>query len=568
MQRLTLLDWRSGKMLQEILGRFHTLVFDIHPSELEWAVVTNDKILRFFELPSGRELRQFEFPYANTALKYHPQGEYLAFAEQGTSTIFQLNPQTGETATLVKRAPSGLMGNLSFNSDGNLIATGSDNWRGYVWETRTGELIATLVGHKAEVAETRFVPQSNLITSWSWDNSIRVWDWTDARLLLRLDGAVKGVSQDGRYLAYVRGRQTGVVRCAPSREFRTLRGHDRKGPLWCRFSPDGRLLVSAGADGMRFWDTSSGGCLAAVPLSKALTAEFLSDGSALLTASSPGLHYWPIRRSKSGCMVGPPVPIVQRVVHERRAAVRPGDREAFVASPDRNQIDIVTLDGAASTILPCDPEPNNCLASPNGKWVVASSWTRKWAAVFDVQTRSMIRRIPAEVATCFAFSPDSTRLVVTSRLGGSVLSTRTWDEIGQLSTAAGMDQFGAVAFDPSGTILAISRYDGVINLLDGATYQELATLESPTPQPIQCIAFSGDGSRLAVCVQGSVQFWDLRLIRSQLSEMQLDWDPPLAAPVDPAETVPQPFIVDVGDLVSVPESPAGREPSQASSRKP
>ena len=67
----------------------------------------------------------------------------------------------------------------------------------------------------------------------------------------------------------------------------------------------------------------------------------------------------------------------------------------------------------------------------------------------------------------------------------------------------------------------------MIQLLDAETLSEIARLEAPDPQGIAHLAFSPDGGRLAVVATTHVvHLWDLRQIRSRLSNLDLDWEHP------------------------------------------
>jgi WD40 repeat protein len=64
-----------------------------------------------------------------------------------------------------------------------------------------------------------------------------------------------------------------------------------------------------------------------------------------------------------------------------------------------------------------------------------------------------------------------------------------------------------------------------VRLLDTATGGEVATFGMPEPQVISCLAFGPDGNKLIVGGQTlAIYIWDLRLIRQQLAQMNLDWD--------------------------------------------
>jgi eukaryotic-like serine/threonine-protein kinase len=554
--RLQFFEWRSGRKLLELEGLFYHMPFDFHPQGTEWVVHFPDGGVVFYDIPQCRVLRRFEFPGSAISLKYHPHGDYLALIEEGKPTVAKLDARTGEIGRIAE-APAGLRGSICFNAAGTMIAAGSDNWRSYVWDPRTGELKATLIGHNAEISGMMFAPHSNRLATWAWDKTTRIWDPSNGRMLARIEGVGKGFSPDGKHLAFVGGSVAGVLRCAPSREFRMLRGHAGKSPRWCHFSPDGRVLASAGHDGIRFWDVLGGESLGSIDLPITPTVLFTADGNNLITASSSGLHRWPIGRQDDLWDIGPPIALIDKPISERRASLTPRQTEVVVASEAENQIEILTLTGTKRGIIPCGTLPNNCHVSPDGKWIVASSFRNRWAAVFDLQSRQLVRHLPAESIPHVAFSPDSRRLVLSEpNLGGGIYSTSTWKRIGRLPRESTGEQLGAIAFEPTGSILAVARSDGVIKLLDGHDYHELAQLDSSDRQGVISMAFDGDGSHLAVCINGGVQLWDLGLIRERLAAMKLDWVP--LAPKSPDVSVDAPrLVIDDGGLHGESLAPPG-----------
>jgi tetratricopeptide (TPR) repeat protein len=95
-----------------------------------------------------------------------------------------------------------------------------------------------------------------------------------------------------------------------------------------------------------------------------------------------------------------------------------------------------------------------------------------------------------------------------------------------------------------------------IRLLETATWRPLATLAAPYPQPIGWLCFSPDGRQLAAACQTEIlQLWDLRLIRAELAEMGLGWEP-ATSPSPEALRAPLPYL-----------SPAGRPWSEGSEGK-
>jgi WD40 repeat protein len=95
---------------------------------------------------------------------------------------------------------------------------------------------------------------------------------------------------------------------------------------------------------------------------------------------------------------------------------------------------------------------------------------------------------------------------------------------------------GPAGFSRDGRLLAVAHTPLEIQLVDVATFQEVARLLAPDARHIECPRFSPDGSQLAVATQNRViQLWDLRAVRQELGKMGLDWDLP-AYPDDTAAT--------------------------------
>jgi WD40 repeat protein len=108
-----------------------------------------------------------------------------------------------------------------FNRDGNLVVTASADNTARVWDTVDGRLVAELKGHADEVNRASFSPRGDLIATTSDDNTARIWTWPNGKTLI-------------------------------------LRGHD--GPVYdAMFSFDGRFLLTASKDRTaKIWDTANG----------------------------------------------------------------------------------------------------------------------------------------------------------------------------------------------------------------------------------------------------------------------------------------------------------------------
>lgn len=93
-----------------------------------------------------------------------------------------------------------------------------------------------------------------------------------------------------------------------------------------------------------------------------------------------------------------------------------------------------------------------------------------------------------------------------------------------------------LSFAPDGKMLAVETGSGVVRLLDPSNGREFARLENPYQELATRIFFSPDGAQLITLGWDAypIHVWDLRKIRSQLKELDLDWHLPAYPPEGPA----------------------------------
>jgi WD40 repeat protein len=149
-----------------------------------------------------------------------------------------------------------------------------------------------------------------------------------------------------------------------------------------------------------------------------------------------------------------------------------------------------------------------------------------------------------------AFSPDGTWMVTASATDGTTVR-----EVGSWQARHHREGRAISLFSPDGSLVALAyrphQPGGQIELVEPASGRQLAILTAPNPDPIAAMAFSHDGSLLAVACNNAhaIQLWDLRSIRHELAKMDLDWDLPDYPPAPAAvESVPLQVEVIPGEL--------------------
>jgi RNA polymerase sigma factor (sigma-70 family) len=285
-------------------------------------------------------------------------------------------------------------------------------------------------------------------------------------------GNVLGVafSPDGKRLASASADGTVKIwDAATGKELLTLRGHDKQ--VNCvAFGSERNLIASGGADGtVKVWDATNGKELLTFTGHRHLGSSvhslaFSPDGTRLASGNgSPGgmisVKVWNARTGKEDFTLDG-----YRGMISGLAFSRDGKRLAS-ASGDRK---LRLFDAVSGKEIAAIRRPDNYFASvgfsPDGKRVVSAN-DDKTVTVWDAASGEQLlvaRGHTREVSTA-AFSPDGTLLAS----AGFDATLRLWDA----ATAKELDSRGgyareihSVAFNPEGTQLATGSADGVIKV--------------------------------------------------------------------------------------------------------
>lgn len=220
-----------------------------------------------------------------------PDGKRLAVS--AGQTVFLVDLASGEREGALRGHAHDVYG-LSFSPDGTLLASaGSDDGTVRVWDLASGETKVILSGHEGLVYRGAFSPDGTTIASCSADDTIRLWNAaTGAQLRVLQTGESivwdLAFSPDGASLASVEGELT-VRDVRTGRELRTMPAGGIASVV--AYSPDGRLLVSAGdGNAVALWEASTGKLARTLAghTESLRAAAFTADGRLLATGDYEG----------------------------------------------------------------------------------------------------------------------------------------------------------------------------------------------------------------------------------------------------------------------------------------
>ena len=149
-------------------------------------------------------------------LTFSPDGRRVVLP--GPGAIAQVwNAENGELVFALD-AKEGGVATAVYSPDGSRIVTSGEIAQ--VWDAATGTLLGKLEGHTEQVVDAEFAAKDGLIVTASWDGTAKVWG---------PDFAAR----------------------------RTLGGH-RPNLQSAQFSPDGTLVITRDATGVKVWDATTG----------------------------------------------------------------------------------------------------------------------------------------------------------------------------------------------------------------------------------------------------------------------------------------------------------------------
>jgi periodic tryptophan protein 2 len=199
-----------------------------------------------------------------SSVAVNPSGEWLAFGARKLGQLLVWEWQS-ESYILKQQGHFFDVNTLAYTPDGQYIATGGDDGKVKLWNTRSGFCIITFSQHTASVSSVQFASQGQVLFSASLDGTVRAFDLVRYRnfrtftspspvqfscLAVDPSGEVITAGSTDSFEVFLWSVQTGKL-------LDVLAGHE--GPVSSlAFSPTTNILASGSWDKtVRVWDVFS-----------------------------------------------------------------------------------------------------------------------------------------------------------------------------------------------------------------------------------------------------------------------------------------------------------------------
>jgi WD40 repeat protein/serine/threonine protein kinase len=462
---------------------------------------------------------RFKLATTVTSLAYSSDGQRLVSADE--SGVVKVWDALFGTPLAILTGHTGKVWSVACSNRGTLAASGGDGGIVKVWDVKTGKALRTLPGHAGNVQRVAFSADGKRLACGGgvWDaanntgkGQVKVWEVESWKLLWSQDdfpGPVNGLSftPNGQWLATsaARGNNKAIIQLidpTTGKPLKTLGAEGSSLPSHTlTFSPDSKRLALCTPDGVAVLvDVTTGQPAVKIdqPPKEIVALVFSPDGKWLATAEAEGVKVWDAATGRKA------LDPKDYSGYARSLAFSP-DSKYLAASQGSSHLKTwITATGMPLFIHHGNSGGNGVAFSPDGRRLVfCSGWGPH---VWDAVTGKRIASLPIGPHHTLAYSKDGKYLATC----GSDRTIKIWDAASStlLRTLEGHEgDIGGLAFHPDGRRLASAGLDNAVKIWDVETGRELHN--STQTAAIHCLAYSPDGKQLAgVLADGESRVWD------------------------------------------------------------
>ena len=394
-----------------------------------------------------------------------------------------------------------------FSPDSQTIASLSGDNTIKLWNADNGKLLHTLSG-----GSVVFSPDSQTIASASRDNTVKLWNTDNGKLLNTITGHQDSVSSivfspDGKTIASA--SRDGTVKlwnADDGKLLNTLSGHIDS-VLSVEFSPNGKTIASASKDGaVKLWNADDGKLLHTITGRKNWdSVEFSPDGKTIASLSGDNtIKLWNADNGKLVHTITGHKDLVTSVKFSpdgQTIASASSDKTLKLWNVDNGKL-VHTITGHKSKVY-------KLVFSPDGRTIASASGDNT-AKLWNADDGKLLNTLSGHIDSVLSveFSPDGKTIASVSR----DQSVKLWNiNNGKLlNTITGhKDSVVNAEFSPDGKTVASASKDNTVKLWDADNGKLLHTITAQNSYVLS-IVFSPDSKTIASASRdNTVKLWNI-----------------------------------------------------------
>ena len=446
-------------------------------------------------------------------IAYSPDGKLIGAA--GSIGVWLYDAETMDEVGFLQSTPDHLT-SLAFSTDGKTLAAGSYYKAVQLWNIEERRKIEVLTGHWGRVSSVAFSPDAEYLVA-AETRGIHLWDIKKRESITILKQkeplwnpepvSLVAFNPAGEIIASVEeGDNNNIIHLwdvQQQRKLGILEGHTAQ-IFFVAFSPDGRTLVSGGADWtVQLWDVANRRQVGLLDRA-AICGAYSPDGK-ILALGYKEILFWDALQRK---MIG-------EVSCETEEAV-----SSLAFSPDGERLAAICgWADEATQVGVWDVKSLKRVGrlSDHAEWIEFEKFSADSKTIvsvgdairlWDIERREVISSLQVGYTHPIALSPNG-KLIAYEKSKGNI---HLWD----IPHQKRIDVWEAhprwlreLAFRPDGKLLASGDSKGLIRLWDLDTRQLIGELNSPLSQGVEALRFTPDGKTLISVDRATTYLWNV-----------------------------------------------------------